>query len=174
MRERERGKARVRRSSESAAQSRVGDSGTRSWREATSPVVITAHCRARGERVASERSVALRCRSESGAGGGAECLTRARLTDGLLGSASSEVCPGAWLENGRWEEEEKKQADAAGKVTNYGDSLLTESLPTVRTFQIDFLQLDATVDEHQRARPSGDNSVPRWTTSSSVASRRSG
>lgn len=49
----------MRRSSESAAESRVGDSGTRSWREATSPVVITAHCR--GERVASERSVALRC-----------------------------------------------------------------------------------------------------------------
>lgn len=88
----------MRRSSESAAESRVGDSGTRSWREATSPVVITAHCRARGERVASERGVALRCRSQSGAGGGAECLTGARLTDGLLGSASSEVCPGAWLD----------------------------------------------------------------------------
>lgn len=57
----ERGKERVRRSSESAAESRVGDSGTRSWREATSPVVITAHCRARGERIASHRSAEWRC-----------------------------------------------------------------------------------------------------------------
>lgn len=62
-----------------------------------------------------------------------------------------------------------KEADAAGKVTNYGDALLTESLQTVRTIQSHFFKLDAIIDEPQCACPSGDIPVPRWTITSSVA-----
>lgn len=74
-------------------------------------------------------------------------------TDGLLESAATgESCAGA-TGSGPWEKEEEEEGepDAVGKVTNYGGALLTESLQTVRTFQSHSVQLDAILNEPQRA-----------------------
>lgn len=90
-------------------------------------------------------------------------LKNARFTNGLSESAVRGVPAWRGADTG-------KQADAVGKVTSYGDALLTESLQNCPgPFRLISLKLDAIVDEPQCACPSGDIPVPRWTTGSSVA-----
>lgn len=67
------------------------------------------------------------------------------------------------------ERKKEKETDAVGKVTNYGDVLVTESLQSVRTIQSHSFKLDDIIDEFLCAYLSGDIPVPPWTITSSVA-----
>lgn len=49
----------------------------------------------------------------------------------------------------QWQGTDSGEADAEGKVTNYGDVFLTESLHTARTIQSHFCTLDAFIDDSQ-------------------------
>jgi len=132
----------------------------RRGREATSPGFITAHCQ--GEEIAFQRRMLTQVKKWT-----VEEATEwdPRFTNGLLKRAQWVVkAVPAWQGTDTGEE-----ADAVGKVTNYGDDLLTESFQTVRTTQRHFLKLDDIIDESQCTCPSGEILVPPWTITSSVA-----
>lgn len=90
-------------------------------------------------------------------------LETPRFTNGLLESAvSGSSCDWQRTDTG-------EGAGVVGKVTNYGNALLTKSLQTARNIQSHFFTLDAIIDQSQCTCPPGCIPVPR---SGAVATAR--